>query len=123
MTLGPCPADLRGRGPGPWVLLEFRDISAQPNLLVLPELAGEELVFEVQADGEVLASKLDPARETVAQALRAHHLGPLNRVAIPVDVSRYVELPASWERLELAVLRVQLGGDGHTLRAEGAISR
>jgi hypothetical protein len=123
LSLNPCPAELRGRGPGPWVLLEFRDISAEPNLLVLPESAGEELSFEVHADGRLLTPTADPAREVTAQALRPHLLRPRSRIAVPVDLSRYVEVPSAWTRLEVVVARAQLGGDGHTLSAEGALSR
>lgn len=119
MTLRPCPPALRGGLSNPeaqsaWVLLEFRNLAPAPSLFVLPERSGEELSVSVRADGKELPRRSDPARESQAQAFRAHVLKPQGRLALPLDLARYVELPATWSRLEVEVTRAQLGGDGHT---------
>jgi len=90
-------------------------------MFVLPERSGEELSVVVKADGRELPRRQDPARESSAQALRAHVLKPGDRLALPLDLGRYVELPASYERLEVEVTRAQLGGDGHTCYATAVL--
>jgi hypothetical protein len=125
LTLRPCPPDLRGKASGPepsaWVLLEFRNLAPGPSMFVLPEQTGEELSVVVRADGRELPRRSDPARESQAQALRAQVLGPRDRLAFPLDLARYVELPEIWSSLEVEVTRAQLGGDGHTCYARAVI--
>ncbi len=127
LTLSSCPVELRGAPASregtqsPWVLLEFRNLGPAPSMFVLPERSGEELSVVVRADGRELPRKSDPARETQAQAFRAHVLQPKGRLALPLDLRRYVELPASWTRLEVEVTRAQLGGDGHTCYARAVL--
>ena len=126
LTLRPCPLELRGApasqgGQSPWILLEFRNLGPAPSLFVLPERTGEELSVVVRADGKDLPRKSDPARESQAQPFRAHVLKPKGRLALPLDLRRYVELPASWNRLQVEVRRAQLGGDGHTCSASAVL--
>lgn len=125
LSLRPCPPALAGAplegSPSAWVLLEFRNLAPGPSLLVLPETPGEELSVVVRADGQALPRKSDPARVSLAQALRAHVLGPRDRLAFPLQLGRYVELPERWDELEVEVTRAQLGNDGHTCYARGEL--
>lgn len=120
LTLSPCPRALRGRGPGPWVLAEFRDISGLGTTIWLGEQAGEELSFRGQdSAGRALAPRAGLDRVGQARAYRAHSLAPGGRLALPLDLSAWLELPADWERLSVTLARARVGapplGDGHLL--------
>lgn len=120
LTLHPCPPALRGSGAGPWVLAEFRDVSGRGAALYLAERAGEELSFEAwDAEGQPLAARADPARVGQARALWRHLIPPKGSLALPLDLSRWVEVPSEWQSLTLRLRRARIGpppaGDGHTL--------
>lgn len=93
MTLRPAPPELRGPGPGPWVLVELRNVSRTPQRLAYLDPPGEELGFVVHdAQGQRLVPERDPAAPSLARPLQTAQLPPGEGLAWPVDLSTRVTL-------------------------------
>jgi hypothetical protein len=120
MTLRRAPADVSGAGPGPWLELEFHNVSREARDLIFQEPLGEELTFEARdAEGRALPPRRDPAQPSVALPLRASSLPPGARLVRVVDLSQWVRLEGPGPYTVVAKRYPVLGGqrDGHRCRS------
>jgi hypothetical protein len=120
MTLRQAPSEVSGPGPGPWLELEFHNVSGEAQELVFQDPPGEELAFEgVDADGRALPPRRDPSQPSVARPLRASSLPPGERLARVVDLSEWIRLEGPGPYTVTATRYPLLGGqrDGHRCRS------
>jgi hypothetical protein len=88
LTIAEAPAELRGEGPGPWVLCTLTNTQRRPLRVAYPERPGEELSFETAEPGEPAVWR----EGSDALPIHVTLLPPGGRIAFSCELTRWLSL-------------------------------